>query len=85
MFTKSFRKVGKTICATHGGSSTTAGPARLLQGRSRRPPVDAIDYVITHELCHVAEPHHGAAFFDLLDKVMPDWERRKQRLERAMA
>ena len=48
-------------------------------------PVDAIDYVITHELCHVAEPHHGAAFFDLLDKVMPDWERRKQRLERAMA
>jgi predicted metal-dependent hydrolase len=48
-------------------------------------PVDAIDYVITHELCHVAEPHHGAAFFELLDKVMPDWERRKQRLERAMA
>jgi predicted metal-dependent hydrolase len=47
--------------------------------------VDAIDYVITHELCHMAEPHHGAAFFDLLDKVMPDWERRKQRLERAMA
>ena len=48
-------------------------------------PIDAIDYVITHGLCHVAEPHHGAAFFELLDKVMPDWERRKQRLERAMA
>jgi predicted metal-dependent hydrolase len=47
--------------------------------------LDAIDYVITHELCHVAEPHHGAAFFELLYKVMPDWERRKQRLERAMA
>ena len=48
-------------------------------------PVDAIDYVITHELCHIAEPHHGTAFFDLLDRVMPDWERRKQRLERIMA
>ncbi|MDQ7775231.1 M48 metallopeptidase family protein [Paracoccus aminovorans] len=48
-------------------------------------PVDAIDYVITNELCHVAEPHHGSAFLDLLDKVMPDWKRRKQRLERAMA
>ncbi|SLN75392.1 Type I restriction modification DNA specificity domain protein [Roseisalinus antarcticus] len=44
-----------------------------------------IDREVTHELCHVAEPHHGAAFFELLDKVMPDWERRKQRLERAMA
>ncbi len=32
-----------------------------------------------------AEPHHGPAFFELLDKVMPDWELRKQRLERAMA
>ena len=62
-------------------------PARrlLLNLRLVQAPVDAIDYVITHELCHVAEPHHGTAFFELLDKVMPDWERRKQRLERAMA
>ncbi|MFN4100417.1 MAG: YgjP-like metallopeptidase domain-containing protein [Pararhodobacter sp.] len=41
--------------------------------------------MITHELCHVAEPHHGAAFFAPLDKVIPDWERRRLRLERAMA
>lgn len=57
----------------------------LLNRRLAQAPVDAIDYVSTHELCHVVEPHHGAAFFELLDKVMPDWERRKQRLERAMA
>jgi len=57
----------------------------LLNRRLVQAPVDAIDYVITHELCHVAEPYHGATFFELLDKVMPDWERRKQRLERAMA
>ena len=57
----------------------------MLNRRLIEASVDSIDYVITHELCHVAEPHHGAAFFDLLDKVMPDWERRKQRLERAMA
>lgn len=31
---------------------------------------DTIDYVITHEPCHVAEPHHGAAFFELLDILM---------------
>jgi hypothetical protein len=55
-------------------------PERLFKA-----PVDAIDYVITHEPCRIAEPHHGTAFFDLLDRVMPDWERRKQRLERIMA
>ena len=48
-------------------------------------PVDAIDYVIHHELCHVAHSHHGAAFIDLLERVMPDWERRKMKLERILA
>ena len=48
-------------------------------------PVDAIDYVITHEFRHIAEPHHGPAFFDLLNRVMPDWEKRNGRLERGMA
>ncbi|WP_423210480.1 M48 family metallopeptidase [Paracoccus yeei] len=32
----------------------------LLNRRLVQAPVDAIDYVITHELCHVAEPHHGS-------------------------
>ncbi|WP_422368600.1 M48 family metallopeptidase [Pelagibius sp.] len=57
----------------------------LLNRRLIQAPTDAIDYVITHELCHIEEPHHGAAFFDLLGKVMPDWQRRKERLERVMA
>ena len=48
-------------------------------------PIDAIDYVITHELCHVAIPHHGPAFFELLDRVLPDWPKRKERLEQRMA
>ena len=47
--------------------------------------VDAIDYVITHELCHMRHNHHGAAFFTLLDRVMPDREKRKTKLERQLA
>ena len=57
----------------------------LLNRRLIEAPVDAIDYVITHELCHIAEPHHGAGFFALLDRILPDWPRRKERLERRMA
>lgn len=66
------------------GSMSPSGRL-LLNRRLVQAPIDAIDYVITHEICHMAEPHHGAAFFELLEKVMPDWERRKQRLEMAMA
>ncbi|MGR1581328.1 M48 metallopeptidase family protein [Thalassobius sp. S69A] len=34
----------------------------LLNRRLVQAPVDSIDYVITHELCHIAEPHHGPDF-----------------------
>jgi hypothetical protein len=54
---------------------------RALIGAS----IEAIDYVITHELCHIDQPHHGPAFFDLLRRVMPDWEVRKLKLERQLA
>jgi predicted metal-dependent hydrolase len=48
-------------------------------------PLDAIDYVITHELCHIAVPHHGPEFFELLDRVLPDWRKRKQQIEQKIA
>ena len=40
-----------------------------------------IEYVITHELCHTIHHSHNSAFFQLLERVMPDWQERKRRLE----
>ena len=45
-------------------------------------PASCIDYVVTHELCHLVHAPHGQAFYGLLRRVMPDWEERKDRLER---
>ena len=56
----------------------------LLNLKLIQAPLDAIDYVITHELCHIAEPSHGWAFFSLIERVMPDWRKRKSRLEISM-
>jgi predicted metal-dependent hydrolase len=83
---EAFRPAGLTIksLAQRWGSMSPAGRL-LLNRRLIQAPVDTIDYVITHELCHIAEPHHGAAFFSLLGRVMPDWEKRKLKLERYMA
>lgn len=66
------------------GSMSAAGRL-LLNLRLIEAPTNSIDYVITHELCHLSEPSHGPKFFALLTQVMPDWPKRKQRLERAMA
>lgn len=46
-----------------------------------RAPRECIDYVITHELCHLQCHDHGPGFYRLLDMVMPDWEKRKHKLE----
>jgi hypothetical protein len=58
----------------------------LVMNRSLiRASVDAIDYVITHELCHLRHRDHSPEFYKLLHRVMPDWERRKLKLERQLA
>lgn len=44
-------------------------------------PTPSIDYVLVHELCHRLEHHHGRTFWELLERVMPDWAERKTKLE----
>jgi predicted metal-dependent hydrolase len=50
-----------------------------------RAPRGCIDYVITHELCHLVVPDHSRKFTNLLERVMPDWRDRKRHLERMLA
>ncbi len=40
-----------------------------------------IDYVITHELCHITHKKHSRAFYDLLESKLPQWEKLKTELE----
>ena len=47
-----------------------------------RSPSSCIEYVIVHELCHLIHPNHDKKFYNLLKRTMPDWEKRKARLER---
>lgn len=46
-----------------------------------KAPIECIDYVIAHELCQAVYPHHGPKFYRLLETVMPDYSRRKAKLE----
>lgn len=50
-----------------------------------KAPKDCIEYVITHELCHTAHHNHSKKFYDLLGRTMPDWNKRKRKLEIMMA
>ncbi|MGE6332932.1 SprT family zinc-dependent metalloprotease [Stenotrophomonas sp. NPDC077659] len=47
-------------------------------------PTSVQDYVIVHELCHTVEKSHTKAFWSLVARHMPDWQRQHDALERAL-
>ena len=37
-------------------------------------PPEVLNYVVIHELCHLKEMNHSKAFWDEVEKVMPEYE-----------
>ena len=44
-------------------------------------PPEAIDYVIVHELAHIVHKNHGAGFYALVAKYLPDYKEREKMLK----
>ena len=44
-------------------------------------PKEAVDYVIVHELAHIAHKNHKRAFYTLIEKYLPDYRERKELLK----
>lgn len=69
---------------TRWGSCTPSGVISLNPDLIKTPG-GCIEYVIVHEFCHLVHRHHNRDFYELLERILPDWQRRKQTLERMMA
>lgn len=39
-------------------------------------PMEAVDYVVVHELAHITHKNHGKQFYALIEKYMPDYKSR---------
>jgi len=63
------------------GSFTKTGDI-ILNLETIKTPLQCIDYVIMHELCHAKYYSHDKTFYKLLNDLMPDWQNRKTRLEK---
>jgi hypothetical protein len=48
-----------------------------------RKPREGLNYVILHELCHIAVRSHGRDFVALIDRFMPNWREVRMRLNEA--
>lgn len=62
------------------GSCSTKGNL-ILNPHLVKASKECIDYVILHELCHIAEHNHSEHFWRLLTQVMPNWKEVKARLD----
>ncbi|MRS01624.1 M48 family peptidase [bacterium] len=62
------------------GSCSPSGVV-VLNPNLVKAPTECVDYVILHEVCHLKEHNHSQRFYRLLTELMPDWERRKARLD----
>ncbi|MCR4305229.1 MAG: M48 family metallopeptidase [Gallionella sp.] len=69
---------------TRWGSLSRNATLTLNLSLMHAPP-ECIEYVITHELCHIKYDDHSLGFYRYLERLMPDWEKRKRKLELALA
>ena len=46
-------------------------------------PQECVDYVMVHELAHLAVPDHSARFWAVVEQWIPDWKERRKRLNQA--
>lgn len=65
---------------TQWGSCSANGNL-MLNPHLVKAPKECIDYVIFHELCHIAEHNHSERFWRLLTQVMPNWKEVKAKLD----
>ena len=49
-----------------------------------KKPTSCLEYIVVHELVHMLERRHNHRFRKYLDRFLPDWRVRKNRLESAL-
>lgn len=67
------QRLSLSSAQTRWGSATADGSVRL-NWRLIQFPLSTIDYVVVHELAHLREMNHSAAFWDVVRSVLPDYE-----------
>ncbi len=75
------RAVKLSSARTQWGSCTTRGVVRL-NWQLIRMPLPLIDYVVVHELAHLLEMNHSAAFWRVVGKACPDYARLRRELHK---
>jgi predicted metal-dependent hydrolase len=72
-----FKKIGITSARTRWGSCSPNGSLNF-SWRLIMAPIEAIDYVVVHELVHTIFHNHSKRFWKKVEKIMPDYKERRK-------
>lgn len=73
------REIKLSSARTQWGSCTVHRVVRL-NWRLVKMPLHLIDYVVVHELAHLVEMNHSAAFWRVVESACPDYKRCRKEL-----
>ena len=74
------RRLSLSSAATRWGSASADGSIRL-NWRLIHFGTAVIDYVVVHEVCHLAEFNHSKAFWQLVARSIPEYAQRRKQLQ----
>ncbi|AEJ43591.1 M48 family metallopeptidase [Alicyclobacillus acidocaldarius] len=66
-------RIGVKAQRSRWGSCTSKGHI-YLNWRLIQAPEAVVDYVVIHELAHLAHMNHGPEFWKLVERFMPNWQ-----------
>jgi predicted metal-dependent hydrolase len=72
-----YSRVGITSARTRWGSCSAKG-ALNFSWRLIQAPMEAVDYVVIHELVHTVIHNHSRKFWTRLEQVLPDYRERRK-------
>jgi len=71
----------KVTSATARFGSCNAKNSLCFSYHLMRYPMEAVDYVVVHELAHIAHKNHGPSFYALIARILPDYQARRALLQ----
>ncbi len=78
---KKVQKLTVRDSKTRWGSCNTQKAYINLSLHLVKKPLDAIEYVVLHELAHLTHPNHSVEFYSYIEKFMPDFREREKMLK----
>lgn len=76
-----YKRIGITSARTRWGSCSATGSLNF-SWRLILAPIEAVDYVVIHELAHTVFHNHSRQFWKKVEAILPDYQERRKLLKR---